>query len=61
LDTPINFVLSGQPRRSLAAKGRSSSFLKKRTKKLLSFAGGTTLAHLNEPLDAISKWCLLLF
>jgi hypothetical protein len=35
--------------------------LKKRTKKLLSVAGRTVLAHLNRLLDAISKSFLLLF
>jgi len=39
----------------------SSSFLKKRTKKLLSVTGGTQLAKLNHPPDAISKSFLLLF
>jgi hypothetical protein len=35
--------------------------LKKRTKKLLSIAGGTVLDHLDRVLDAISKSFLLLF
>jgi hypothetical protein len=39
----------------------SSSFLKKRTKKLLSIAGGTVLANLDDLLNAISKSFLLLF
>jgi hypothetical protein len=42
-------------------KEGSSSFLKKRTKKLLSIAGGTILAHLDRAPDAISKSFLLLF
>jgi hypothetical protein len=37
-----------------ASKG-SSSFLKKRTKKLLPVAGGTALALLNRLLDEIGK------
>jgi NAD(P)-dependent dehydrogenase (short-subunit alcohol dehydrogenase family) len=42
-------------------KEASSSFLKKRTKKLLSVAGGAILAHLVCLLDAIGKSFLLLF
>jgi hypothetical protein len=44
-----------QPRKA------NSSFLKKRTKKLLSIAGGTVLALLNRRQDAIDKSFLLLF
>ncbi len=40
---------------------RSTSFLKKRSKKLLSVAIGTVLALLDYVLDAISKSFLLLF
>jgi hypothetical protein len=39
----------------------SSSFLKKRTKRLLSTAGGAKLADLNRPLAAFCKSFLLLF
>jgi hypothetical protein len=39
----------------------SSSFLKKRTKKILSVMGNTGLAYLRCPLDPISKSFLLLF
>jgi hypothetical protein len=42
-------------------KVESSSFLKKRTKKLLPLAGGTALAFLNRMLAAHSKSFLLLF
>jgi hypothetical protein len=45
----------------MATAKASSSFLKKRTKKLLSVKGGTGLAHLNRLLAAISKSFLLLF
>jgi hypothetical protein len=49
-----------QPQHGGEGKG-SSSFLKKRTKKLLSVTGGTELAHLNGVPNAFSKSFLLLF
>jgi hypothetical protein len=44
------------------SKGKaSSSFLKKRTKKLLSVSGGISLAHLNPRRPARNKSFLFLF
>jgi hypothetical protein len=47
----------------VVAQGKegSSSFLKKRTKKLLSLARSIKLAHVQRPLAALSKSFLLLF
>jgi hypothetical protein len=42
-------------------KEGSSSFLKKRTKKLLLIKGSNRLATLNDPPDAMSKSFLVLF
>ncbi len=47
--------------RQSQAKEESSSFLKKRAKKLLSFAGSTRVAWLNTSSAAMSKSFLLLF
>jgi hypothetical protein len=45
----------------LPHKEGRSSFLKKRSKKLLSVKGGTRLAHWHRLSDAMSKSFLLLF